>query len=112
MEELIAERGIQVDHSTPNRWFIKYGPVLASKARQHKRSEGISRRFDETYITVRGQWKYLDRAVDKGGDTIGFLLTARRDLKAALRFLWHAIDNNGTPKKINIDKRLGEHRCY
>ena len=60
--------------------------------------------FDETYIKVRGQWKYLYRAVDKHGDTIDFLRTAKRDTKAALRFLCQAIRNNGTPVKINRDR--------
>ena len=104
IEELIGERGIDVDHSTLNRWVIKYAPLLATAAQYYKRSVGVSWRFDETYIRVRGQWKYLYRAVDKHGDTIDFLLTAKRDTKAALRFLRQAIRNNGTPVKINIDK--------
>jgi transposase-like protein len=60
--------------------------------------------MDETYIKVRGQWKYLYRAVDKAGDTIDFLLTAKRDCAAALRFLRQATASNGVPVKINIDK--------
>ena len=104
IEELIAERGIDVDHSTLNRWVVTYAPLLVAKAQKHKRRVGVSWRFDETYIKVRGQWKYLYRAVDKLGDTIDFLLTAKRDAKAALRFLRQAIRNNGTPVKINIDK--------
>ena len=104
IEELIAERGIDVDHSTLNRWVIKYAPLLVAEARYHKRTVGVSWRFDETYIKVSGQWKYLYQAVDKHGDTVDFLLTAKRDTKAALRFLRQAIRNNGTPVKINIDK--------
>lgn len=104
IEELIAERGIDVDHSTLNRWVIKYAPPLVTAAQNHKQSVGVSWRFDETYIKVRGQWKYLYRAVDKQGDTIDFLLTAKRNTRAALRFLRQAIRNNGTPVKINIDK--------
>ena len=104
IEELIAERGIALDHSTLNRWVIRYTPGLVTNAKKHKRRVGVSWRFDETYIKVRGQWKYLYRAVDKDGDTIDFLLTAKRDTKAALRFLRQAIRNNGTPVKINIDK--------
>jgi transposase-like protein len=104
IEELIAERGIEVDHSTVNRWVVKYAPLLAAQAQHYKRSVGVSWRFDETYIKVRGRWKYLYRAVDKQGHTIDFLLTAKRDTKAALRFLRQAICNNGTPVKINIDK--------
>ena len=104
IEELIAERGIALDHSTLNRWVIRYTPGLVTNAKKHKRRVGVSWRFDETYIKVRGQWKYIYRAVDKDGDTIDFLLTAKRDTKAALRFLRQAIRNNGTPVKINIDK--------
>ena len=104
IEEFIAERGIDVDHSTLNRWVIKYAPLLVMAARRHKRSIGVSWRFDETYIKVRGRWKYLYRAVDKFGDTIDFLLSAKRDAKAALRFLCQAICNNRIPEKINIDE--------
>ena len=104
IEELIAERGIALDHSTLNRWVIRYTPGLVENAKKYKRRVGVSWRFDETYIKVRGQWKYLYRTVDKDGDTIDFLLTAKRDAKAALRFLRQAIRNNGTPLKINIDK--------
>ena len=60
--------------------------------------------LDETYIRVKGQWKYLYRAVDKVGNTVDFLLTAKRDRKAALRFLRKAIDQCGVPQKITIDK--------
>ena len=104
VEELLGERGVQVDHSTINRWVIKYAPLLLEKARKYKKTVGVSWRLDETYIKVKGQWKYLYRAVDKEGNTIDFLLTAKRDTQAALRFLRRAIRHNGTPEKINIDK--------
>ena len=78
VEELIAERGIVVDHSTINRWLVKYAPLLVEQAKNHKRKVGISWRLDGTYIKVRGQWKYLYRAVDKDGNTVVFLLTAKR----------------------------------
>ena len=84
IEKLIAERGIDVDHSTINRWVVKYAPLLATAAQNYKRRVGVSWRFDETYIKVRGQWKYLYRAVNKHGETIDFLLTAKRGTKAAL----------------------------
>ena len=61
-------------------------------------------RLDETYIKVSGQWKYLYRAVDKFGDTVDFLLTAKRDLAAARRFLEHAINLHDVPEKVTIDK--------
>jgi putative transposase len=73
LEEMMAERGIDVDHSTVHRWAIKLLPVLEKAFRRRKRAVGTSWRVDETYIKVKGQWKYLYRAVDKAGDTIDFL---------------------------------------
>jgi putative transposase len=65
---------------------------------------GGSWRMDETYVRIRGEWKYLYRAVDKARNTVDFLLTAKRDRKAAVRFLRKAIGQNGVPAKITIDK--------
>jgi transposase-like protein len=104
LEEMMAKRGIQVDHATINRWVLKFSPLLMAEARKHKQAVGSSWRLDKTYIKVRGQWKYLYRAVDKEGNTIDFLLTAKRDIKAASRFLKRSIKNSGVPEKINIDK--------
>jgi transposase-like protein len=69
-----------------------------------RRAVGSSWRLDETYVKVKGCWRYLYRAVDKAGATVDFLLTAKRDCKAALRFLRKAIGQHGKPKKITIDK--------
>ena len=104
LEEMMEERGVEVDHSTLNRWVIKYAPELDRQFRSRKRPVGSSWRLDETYVKIRGSWKYLYRAVDKTGATVDFLLTAKRDRKAALRFLRRAIGQNGAPKKITIDK--------
>ncbi len=104
LEEMMHERGVEVDHSSLNGWVLKYTPVLDKVFRQRKRPVGTSWRLDETYIRVKGQWKYLYRAVDKAGYTVDFLLTAKRDRKAASRFLRKAIDQCGTPQKITIDK--------
>ena len=104
LEEMMDERGVEVDHSTLNRWVIKYVPFLEKQFRARKRPVGSSWRLDETYVKVKGVWKYLYRAVDKTGATVDFLLTAKRDCKAALRFLRKAIRSNGTPEKITIDK--------
>ena len=104
LEEMMDERGVEVDHSTLNRWVLKYVPLLEAQFRARKRPVGSSWRLDETYVKVRGAWKYLYRAVDKTGATVDFLLTAKRDCKAALRFLRKAIRGNGTPEKITIDK--------
>jgi transposase-like protein len=104
LEEMMDERGVEVDHSTLNRWVLKYVPLLETQFCARKRSVGSSWRLDETYVKVKGVWKYLYRAVDKAGATVDFLLTAKRDCKAALRFLRKAIRSNGTPEKITIDK--------
>ena len=98
------ERGVEVDHSTLNRWVLKYVPRLDKEFRTRKHPVGSSWRMDETYVRVKGVWKYLYRAVDKAGATVDFLLTAKRDRKAALRFLRKAIRYNGAPEKVTIDK--------
>jgi transposase-like protein len=104
VEQMMAERGVEVDHSTVHRWAIKIVPILTAALRRHKRPVGSSWRMDETYIKVHGKWVYLYRAVDKAGDTIDFLLRARRDAVAARRFLERAIDLHDVPEKITIDK--------
>jgi len=104
MEEIMEERGFCVDHSTIHRWVTHYSPLLLSAFRKKKRKPGVRWRMDETYIRVKGEWKYYYRAVDRDGETIDFLLTSKRDKKAALRFLSKAINNNGKPSLINIDK--------
>lgn len=86
LEEMMVERGIVVDHSTLHRWVIRLAPFLDKAFRWHKCPVGRRWRMDETYIKVKGQWKYLYRAVDTAGQTIDFLLTAKRDAAAALRF--------------------------
>ena len=103
VEELMEERGVEVDHSTINRWVIKYSPQLEEAFHRRKRAVWMSWRMDETYIKVKGEWKYLYRAVDKQGQTIDFLLTEHRDKEAALCFLKKAIRRNGLPEKISID---------
>jgi len=86
IEELFLERGVEVDHSTLNRWVLAYAPRIEERLHQFRRPHCGSLRIDETYIKVRGQWRYLYRAIDKYGTSVDFLLTARRDLNAAKRF--------------------------
>ena len=100
----MTERGIVVDHSTLHRWVIHLVPLLDEVFRRHKRTVGRQWRMDETYIRIKGQWKYLYRAVDTDGQSIDFLLTARRDAAAALRFFRKAIRNHGEPEVVTIDK--------
>ncbi|MBC3809714.1 IS6 family transposase [Undibacterium seohonense] len=104
IEEMMEERGVCVDHSSINRWSIRFLPMLEKVFRQHKRRVGASWRMDETDIKVKGVWKYLYRAVDKEGKTIDFLLTAKRDKAAAMRFFDRAMQDNGIPEKVTMDK--------
>ncbi len=104
LEEMMQERGVFVDHSSINRWAIRFLPLLEKVFRKHKRPVGVSWRMDETYIKVKGEWKYLYRAVDKAGKTVDFLLTAKRDKAAAMRFFDKAIQANDVPEKVSMDK--------
>jgi len=104
LEEMMNERGVTVDHSTLNRWVIKYAPEIEKQFRLRKRPVGKSWRMDETYIRIKGEWKYLYRAVDREGQTIDFLLTPQRDRAAAEAFLHKAIRHQGLPEKITIDQ--------
>ena len=104
LEEMMAERGVLVDHATVHRWALKMLQVLAAVLRRRKLPVGSSWRVDETYVRVGGQWKYLYRAVDKLGQTVDFLLSAHRDEAAARRFFERAIDLHDVPEKITIDK--------
>jgi transposase, IS6 family len=86
IEELFLERGLAVDHSTLNRWVLAYAPLIERRLRSFRKPHCGSIRIDETYIKIRGQWRYLYRAIDKHGTPVDFLLTAKRDLEAAKRF--------------------------
>jgi putative transposase len=104
LEEMLEERGAFLDHTTVFRWVIRFTPFLLAAFKNRKSPIGGRWRMDETYVKVNGQDRYLYRAVDKNGDTVDFLLTARRDCRAARRFLEKAIDQNALPSLINIDK--------
>jgi putative transposase len=104
VEEMMGERGVEVDHSTLHRWVLKYVPALEKAFLARKRPVGGNWRLDETYVRVKGAWKYLYRAVDKAGTTVDCLLTAKRDRKAAPRFLRKGIGRHDVPEKITIDK--------
>jgi transposase-like protein len=103
LEEMMAERGISVDHATVHRWVIRYSPELLKRFNQRKRAVTAKWHVDETYIKVRGQWKYLYRAIDSNGDTVEFWFRERRNLSAAKRFLRKALTRHGRPERIVID---------
>ena len=104
LEEILEERGVEIDHTTPYRWVQKYAPLLEAEHRKRRKVCGTSWRMDETYIKIKGEWVYLYRAVDTEGNTVDFLLTKKRDKKAATRFFKKAIRLNGLPEKVTIDK--------
>ena len=104
VEELLQIRGVEVDHSTIQRWVFKFSPEVEKNMNKRKRQVGSSWRMDETYIKVGGKDRYLYRAVDKFGNTVDFLLTKRRMKSSAQKFLNKAIGNNSKPRVINIDK--------
>ncbi|MBL0011640.1 MAG: IS6 family transposase [Nitrosomonas sp.] len=104
LKEMMEERDVAVDHSTVSRWAIRFLPLLEKIFRKYKRPVSGSWRMDETYIKVKGVWKYLYCAVDRDGKTIDFLLTAKRDKAAAKRFFDKAMQANGVPEKVTMDK--------
>ena len=104
IEELLQIRGVEVDHSTIQRWVFKFSPEIEKKMHRRKFKVGGSWRMDETYIKVGGKDRFLYRALDKEGNTVDFLLTKRRQRMSAQKFFNKAIGNNGKPRVINIDK--------
>jgi transposase, IS6 family len=103
---MMQERGFSVDHTTIFRWVQRYAPEINKRIRQHLKMSGTSYRIDETYIKVGTQCKYLYRAVDKEGQTIEFLLSAKRDVSAAKRFFKKMMraDHRRLPFTISVDK--------
>src|SRR3954471_12720553 len=91
VEELLAERGIEVDHVTVYRWVQRFTPLLADAARFAGHSPGDRWFVDETYVKVHGVWRYVYRAIDQHGQVIDVLLTGRRDAPAACRFFTRAL---------------------
>ena len=104
VEELLKIRGVEVDHSTLQRWVFKFSLIIEANMHKRKRSVCNSWRMDETYIKAGGKDRYLYRAVDKYGFTVDCLLTKRRMKGSAQKFLNKVIGNNGRPRVINIDK--------
>jgi putative transposase len=103
LEEMVAERGISVDHTTIHRWTVHYAPLLLEQFNRCKRPVTDRWYVDETYIKVRGRWRYLYRAIDSNGGTIGFWFSERRNRAAAKQFLNRALKRHGRPERIVID---------
>jgi transposase-like protein len=105
VEELLAERGIDVDHVTVYRWVQRFTPLLAEAARPCRHAVGDRWQVDETYVKVTGQWRYAYRAIDQFGQVIDVFVSSRRDLRAARRFFEQAIDvTKRTPVEVVTDR--------
>jgi transposase-like protein len=109
--DLRAERGVTVVHATVLRWVQCFIPAFEIMWKKYARPVGLSWRVDETYIKVKGQWRYLYCAVDKQGNTVDFLLSKNRDKAAAVRFFKKAIGNNEAPEKITLDGSRASHQA-
>ena len=102
----MQERGLSVDHTTVWRWVQRYAPEINKRIRPHLKMTGTSYRLDETYVKVGREWKYLYRALDKEGQMIEFMLSAKRDISAAKRFFKKMMraDHRRLPFSISVDK--------
>jgi transposase, IS6 family len=106
LELMLLDRGVEVDHTTIFRWIQTYAAELDKRIRPHLRMSNGSWRVDETYVRVKGRWTYLYRAVDSRGQTIDFLLSARRDAAAARRFFRKALaqPHAVNPRTLTVDR--------
>jgi transposase-like protein len=104
VEELLAERGVEVDHVTVYRWVQRFTPLFAEAARQLRHAAGDRWFVDETYVKVAGRWRYLYRAVDQHGQIIDVFLSEQRDTAAARRFFTRALRHGPTPVEVTTDK--------
>jgi transposase, IS6 family len=114
LEEMMRERGLQVDHTTIFRWVQCYAPELDKRCRPHLKPTTDSWRVDETYIKVKKQWVYLYRAVDSQGHTLDFFLSPMRDAKAAKAFLLKTLtaSHTSSPRVINVDKNAAYPKAF
>jgi len=106
LKEMMEERGLEISHTTPYRWVQQYAPEIDRRTRPFLKKSNDSYRVDETYIKIKGKWKYLYRAVDSAGNVLDFLLTEKRDKKAAKRFFRKMLGNQhaAKPRVISVDK--------
>jgi transposase, IS6 family len=105
VEELLAERGVEVDHVTVYRWVQRFTPLLTEAARPCRHSVGDRWQVDETYVKVAGQWRYVYLAIDQFGQVIDVFVPPQRDAGTARRFLERAIDaTRVTPSEVVTDR--------
>jgi transposase-like protein len=105
VEELLAERGVEVDHVTIYRWVLRFTPLLAEAARPCRHGVGNRWSVDETYVKVARRWRYVYRAIDQFGQVIDVFVSARRDAKAAHQFFEQAISATKViPVEVTTDR--------
>jgi transposase-like protein len=104
LEELLADRGIEVDHVTLYRWVQRFTPLIIDAARPCRHAVGDRWFVDETYVKVAGTWRYVYRAVDQHGQVIDVMVSTKRDVKAATRFFSTAIGSHGEPAEVTTDR--------
>jgi transposase-like protein len=104
VEELLAERGIDVDHVTVYRWVQRFMPLLADASGPCRHAVGDRWYVDETYVKVAGRWRYVYRAIDQYGQIIDVYVSARRDTQAARRFFTLALCAHGEPVEVVTDR--------
>jgi transposase, IS6 family len=104
VEELLAERGVEVDHVTIYRWVQRFTPLLIDAARPCRHAPGDRWLVDETYVKVARQWVYLYRAIDQFGQVIDVLVAQKRDLAASRRFFTRALEHGPQPVEVSTDR--------
>ncbi len=108
---IMAERNVDVVYPTIMRWVQRYVPEFETCWQRYTHPVGASWRVDETYLTVKGKWVYLYRAVDRAGLTVDFLLSQHRDSAAAQRFFRQAVEKRGVPEKMTLDGYTASHEA-
>jgi transposase-like protein len=104
VEELLIERGIEVDHVTVFRWVQRFTPLLVDAARPCRHAVGDRWFVDETYVKIAGRWRYVYRAVDQYGQIIDIYVSAKRDIRSARRFFTTALRAHGEPVEVVTDR--------
>ena len=104
VQELLAERGIEVDHVSIYRWVQRFTPLLIEAARPCRHACGVRWFVDETYVKVSGRWIYLYRAIDQFGQVVDVLVSEKRDLVATLRFFTRALEHGPPPSEVTTDR--------
>ena len=109
VEELLAERGLDVSYETVRRWVLKFGPLIARKLRQGRPRPSAQWHLDEMVVRIAGKRMYLWRAVDHEGEVLDMLVQRRRDTRAALRLMRKLLNRQGFAPKLLVTDKLGSY---